>query len=139
LGVSTGQWNSNIYTHNFDAIIRWGAGGSNPYSQFQNWLADPSYTGGSTNFGDYVNQQAQTDLIQLAAAKPGSPSFVSNVTKLATVVSHDAPVIPILYGADWDVYSTKRFTGWVTAQSQYAYPGPAGNSIAYVLTRLKKS
>jgi peptide/nickel transport system substrate-binding protein len=138
-GVSTGQWNANIATHNFDSIIRWGAGGTNPYSQYQNWLADPANTGGSTNFGGYVNPAAQRALVQLAAARPGTPAFQTNVTKLATIMTNDVPVAPLLYGADWDVYSTLRFKGWVTAANPYAYPGPAGNSLAFVITKLKKS
>ena len=138
-GVTTGQWNANIYTHNFDAIIRWGAGGTNPYTQFQNWLADPAYTGGSTNYGNYRNPQAQTALIALAAAAPDTPAFQANITKLSTIMHNDVPVAPILYGACWDVYSTLRFTGWVTAKNPYIYPGPAGNTIAYVLTKLKKA
>jgi peptide/nickel transport system substrate-binding protein len=138
-GVTTGQWNANIYTSNFDAIIRWGAGGSNPYSQFQNWLDDPANTGGSTNFGAYINPIAINTLVKLAAAKPGTPAFQTSVNTLASILTTDVPQAPILYGADWDVYTTIRFTGWVTAKNQYAYPGPAGNSIAFVITKLKKS
>jgi hypothetical protein len=61
------------------------------------------------------------------------------VTKIGTVMTNDVPVAPLFYGPDWDVYSTLHFTGWVTAQNQYAYPGPAGNAVGYVLTRLKKA
>lgn len=139
LGVATGQWNANIATRNFDAIIHWGAGGSNPYSQYENWLDDPANTGGSTNYGSYVNPEAQRDLVALAAARPSTPSFQANVNKLATIMTSDVPMAPILYGADWDVYSTIHFTGWVTAQNQYAYPGPGGNAIAMVVTHLKKA
>jgi peptide/nickel transport system substrate-binding protein len=138
-GVTTGQWNANIYNRNFDAIIRWGAGGSNPYSQFENWLDDPNNTGGSTNFGGYKNPQAQSALIALAASAPGSPIFQTNVNKLSAIMTNDAPVIPLFYGPDWDVYSTLRFTGWVTPQNKYAYPGPGGNSLALVLTHLKRA
>jgi peptide/nickel transport system substrate-binding protein len=139
LGVATGQWNANIATRNFDAIIRWGAGGDNPYAQYENWLDDPANTGGSTNFGSYINPAAQNDLVALAAARPGTAPFQTTVNKLATIMTTDVPMAPILYGADWDVYSTLHFTGWVTAQNQYAYPGPASNSIAYVVTKLKKA
>lgn len=138
-GVSTGQWNANIATRNFDAIIRWGAGGSNPYTQYENWLDDPANTGGSTNFGNYINPAAQSVLVKLAASKPGTSNFQNNVNSLGTIMTNDVPVAPILYGADWDVYSTLRFTGWVTEKNQYAYPGPGGNSIAMVVTHLKKS
>ena len=138
-GVTTGQWNANIFTHNFDAIIHWGAGGTNPYTQFENWLADPANTGGSTNYGEYKNAAAQTDLIQLAAASPGSATFQTDVNKLSAIMTTQVPAVPILYGADWDVYSTARFTGWVTPQNQYAYPGPGGNDLALILSKLTKS
>jgi hypothetical protein len=45
----------------------------------------------------------------------------------------------LFYGPDWDVYSTLRFDNWVTPKNQYAYPGPGGNNVAYVLTQLVKS
>ena len=139
IGVSTGQWLANIYTHDFDAIIHWGAGGSNPYGQFQNWLADPATTGGSTNYGEYSNAAVQKDLIALAAASPGTPTFQSTVNKISAIMTSQVPMAPLLYGADWDVYSTARFTGWVTPANQYAYPGPGGNSLPYILMRLTKS
>lgn len=139
IGVTTGQWNANVYNHTFDAIIHWGAGGSNPYTQFENWLDDPSNTGGSTNYGQYVNKSAQSALIALAAAAPGTPAFSRSVKSLSTIMANDVPAAPILYGADWDVYSTARFTGWVTPTNQYGYPGPGGNNVPLILTRLKKA
>jgi len=138
-GVTTGQWNANIFSHAFDAIIHWGAGGTNPFTQFQNWLESSTQTSGSTDYGQYENPQAQTDLIQLAAAAPGSAQFQTQVNNLSNIMSTQVPEAPLLYGADWDVYSTARFTGWVTASNPYAYPGPGGNDIALILTKLKKS
>ena len=61
------------------------------------------------------------------------------MNKLSAILTKEVPVAPLLYGADWDVYSTARFTGWVTPKNQYAYPGPGGNDLALILTRLKKS
>ena len=139
IGVTTGQWNSNVFTHNFDAIIHWGAGGTNPYTQFENWLDDPGLTGGSTNYGQYKNSAAQNDLIQLAAAKPGTPAFQTNVNKLSAIMTAEVPAAPLLYGPDWDVYSTARFSGWVTAANPYAYPGPGGNDLALIMTKLTKA
>ena len=34
------------------------------------------------------------------------------------------PVIPLLYGAAWDEYSTKDYTGWPTQSNQYNDPVP---------------
>jgi len=139
VGVTTGQWNANIFTHNFDAMIHWGAGGTNPYSQFENWLDDPANTGGSTNYGAYQNSAAQADLVALSGLRQGTPAFQAEVNKLSAIMTNDVPVAPLLYGADWDAYTTARFTGWVTPTNQYAYPGPGTNDVALILTKLTKS
>jgi len=139
VGVTTGQWNANIFSHNFDAIIHWGAGGTNPYTQFQNWLESSTQTAGSTDYGQYVNPIAQQYLIQMAASKPGTASFQTQVNNLAKIMSTDVPAAPLFYGPDWDVYSTARFSGWVTASNQYAFPGPGGNNVPLILMRLTKA
>ena len=43
---------------------------------------------------------------------------------LQEVVSTQAPVIPLLYGAAWYEYSTKHYTGWPTEDNQYNNPVP---------------
>ena len=139
IGVTTGQWDSNIGTHNFDAIVHWGAGGTNPFSQFQNWLQDAASSGGWANYGQYQNASAQSLLIALAADRPGTAQFQADCNKLSDIMSTQVPAAPLLYGPDWDVYSTTRFKGWVTASNQYGYPGPGGNNVPYVLMKLKKA
>jgi peptide/nickel transport system substrate-binding protein len=139
IGVTTGQWLSNIGTHNFDAIIHWGAGGTNPYSQFQNWLQDSATSGGWANYGQYQNAPAQALLLALAADRPGTAQFQTDANKLSAIMSNEVPAAPLLYGPDWSVYSTTRFKGWVTPTNQYGYPGPGGNNLPYVLMKLKKS
>jgi len=96
-------------------------------------------TGGSTNYGEYQNAAAQIDLVQLASAQAGTPAFQNAINKLAAIMTTEVPMAPILYGADWDVYSTARFSGWVTPSNQYAYPGPGTEGVSYVITHLTKA
>ena len=144
-GVTTSTWYGAYYGSGaWDAMVHWGNGGTNPYTQFQNWLDDSGQvsSGVPTNgadFGDYINPTAQTDLSNLAAAAPGTAAFQTAVTALSAIMSTQVPEAPILYGADWDVYSTARFTGWVTPTNQYGYPGPGNSDIALVLTHLTKA
>ena len=120
-------------------MVHWGNGGTNPYTQFQNWLDDSSKAAGSANYGGYQNAAAQTDLANLASSAVGSAKFQAAVTALSTIMSTEVPEAPILYGADWDVYSTARFTGWVDQAHPYIYPGPGNaDTLAYVLMQLKK-
>jgi peptide/nickel transport system substrate-binding protein len=40
-------------------------------------------------------------------------------------------VIPLLYGASWDEYSTKKFTGWPTPDNAYMNPTPNSPFMEY--------
>jgi len=136
--VATSTWYSDIAAGTFDSMVHWGNGGTNPYTQFQNWLDDSSKAAGSANYGGYQNAAAQTDLANLASSAVGTAKFQAAVTALSTIMSTEVPEAPILYGADWDVYSTARFTGWVDQSNPYIYPGPGNpDTLAYVLMKLK--
>ena len=47
------------------------------------------------------------------------------------------PVVPLLYGADWDEYSTANFTGFVTPSNPYMDPSPSDPELPYILMQLK--
>jgi hypothetical protein len=49
------------------------------------------------------------------------------------------PVAPLLYGADWDEYSTAHYTGFVTAANPYMDPSPGDPQLPLILMRLKKA
>ncbi len=52
-------------------------------------------------------------------------------------MSQQAPVIPLLYGASWAVYSTKKFTGWPDQQNQYMNPSLNDPQLPYILMHLQ--
>ncbi len=54
-------------------------------------------------------------------------------------MSTQVPVAPLMYGADWDEYSTAHFTGFVTPQNPYADPSPGDPQLPLILMRLKKA
>lgn len=45
--------------------------------------------------------------------------------KVERIFLQDLPFVPTNIGALWYTYSTKHFTGWPTAQNDYAYGSPA--------------
>ena len=142
MGVTTGEWYGNYLSGNFDAMVHWGNGGTNPYTQFQNWLDDSALSNGvdsSADYGAYQNASAQTLLSNLAANAVGTAGFQTAVTALSAIMATQVPEAPILYGADWDVYSTARFDGWVTPTNQYGYPGPGQVDLPLILTKLVKA
>ena len=143
-GVQASQWYSDSATGNFQSIIHWGNGGSSPYVQYQNWLdytqSAPIGSSANSDYGRYNSPVAQQALTTLATTNPANKTgLVKAVQTLENLVSTQVPVAPLLYGADWDEYSTAHFTGFVTPQNPYADPSPGDPQLPLILMRLKKA
>jgi peptide/nickel transport system substrate-binding protein len=143
-GVQASQWYSDLAAGTFQTAIHWGAGGSNPFVQYQNWLdyntfVAPSPTNASADFGRYQSTAAQAALTTLETTNPSNTSAVkAAIATLGNLMSTEVPDAPLLYGADWDVYSTAHFTGWVTSSNPYMDPSPSDPELPIILMHLKK-
>jgi peptide/nickel transport system substrate-binding protein len=143
-GVEASQWYTDSADGNFDSIVHWGNGGTDPYTQFDNWLdyTNSAAIGKSANadFGRYHNSQVQSLLAKLSTTDPSDTAAVKAATlPLEKIEVATLPVVPLLYGADWDEYSTVNFTGFVTAANAYADPSPSDPELPYILMQLKAS
>jgi peptide/nickel transport system substrate-binding protein len=52
-------------------------------------------------------------------------------------MSNDIPMAPLLYGADWNVYSSAKYTGWPNQSHPYMNPSPSDPQMPYILMQLK--
>jgi peptide/nickel transport system substrate-binding protein len=132
---------SGWYTHyqagNFQAMIHWGAGGPIPFVQYQNWL-DSSQPKSAGNYGGFQSADAQGALKTLEGTDPSNTSAVNTATQaLGKIMSTLVPEAPLLYGADWNVYSTAHYTGWADATHPYMDPSPNDPELPYILMHLK--
>jgi len=143
-GVATSQWYTDLADGNFQTMIHWGNGGVNPWVQYDNWLDDtlsaPIGTAANGDYGRYSNPAAQTALNALASTNPSDVSAMTKqVDALENIMSTDVPMAPLLYGADWDEYSTAHYTGFVTAANPYMDPSPGDPQLPIILMHLKKA
>jgi peptide/nickel transport system substrate-binding protein len=142
-GVQASQWYSDLAAGTFQSAIHWGAGGANPFQQYQNWLdyntfVAPNATNASGDFGRYQSATAEAALTKLETTSPTNTAAVTAaVQALGNILTTQAPVAPLLYGADWNVYSTAHFTGWVTAANPYMDPSPSDPELPVILMHLK--
>ena len=142
-GVQASQWYSDLAAGKFQSAIHWGAGGANPFQQYQNWLdyntfVAPSPNSASGDFGRYKSTVAEAALKKLETTSPLQTGAVkSAVQALGNILTTQVPVAPLLYGADWNVYSTAHFTGWVTAGNPYMDPSPSDPALPIILMHLK--
>jgi peptide/nickel transport system substrate-binding protein len=138
-GVQDTQWYADYPLGHFDAMIHWGAQGPNPIYYFENWL-DYSQSGpvGKSAGGDWErfnSPAAQAALTQFEGTDdPAKEQQALNT--LQGIMSAQAPVIPLVYGAAWYEYSTKKYTGWPTQSDQYTNPSPNAPYLEYTLLHL---
>ena len=138
-GVQDAQWYADYPVGHFDSMIHWGAQGPNPIYYFENWL-DYSQSGpvGKSAGGDW--ERFNSPAAQAALTRfEGTDDPVKQQQALDTlqgILSAQAPVIPLVYGAAWYEYSTKKYTGWPTQSNQYTNPTPNAPYLEYTLLHL---
>ncbi|NNN08390.1 MAG: ABC transporter substrate-binding protein [Acidimicrobiaceae bacterium] len=142
-GVQASQWYTDLAAGTFQSAIHWGAGGANPFQQYQNWLdyntfVAPNPTNAAGDFGRYQSPGAEAAIKKLETTSPlDTAGVTSAVRTLGSILTNQVPVAPLLYGADWNVYSTAHFTGWVTAANPYMDPSPSDPALPIILMHLK--
>jgi len=144
-GVAAPAWFTDAANGNFQTMVHWGGGvggASDPYpfGQYQYWmdssLSAPVGQSATSNYGRYTNGQAQAAFTQFEQSNDTATQTKALQT-LQTIESTQMPVIPLVYGADWNEYSTARITGWPTQSNPYMDPAPDDPELPYILMHLK--
>jgi len=133
------DWNTNLTSNpsSWQTAIHWGNGGSIPYIQLQDWLQGSSPTSAAAHIG-YKSDDAESALTAYASTDPSdTATLYPIVQKLETIMSTVVPEAPLLYGADWNVYSSAKYTGWPNQSNPYMNPSPSDPQMAYILMQLK--
>jgi peptide/nickel transport system substrate-binding protein len=129
-------WYADYTAGNFQSMIHWGNGGPTPFVQYQNWL-DSSQPKSAGDYGGFQSSAAQQALTTLEGTNPSDTAAITTaVQALEQIMSTEAPEVPLLYGADWNVFSTAHFTGWPDGSSPYMDPSPNDPELPYILMHL---
>ena len=139
-GVQSTKWYADYPVGNFQAMIHWSNQGPSPFEYFDNWLdysqSAPIGKAAGGDFGRFDSPAAQAALAKFAGSDSAGVQQ-SALDSLQQIVSTQAPVIPLLYGAAWYEYSTKDYTGWPTESNQYNNPVPNDPYILFTILHLK--
>jgi peptide/nickel transport system substrate-binding protein len=138
-GVKDAQWYADYPVGHFDSMIHWGTQGPSPIYYFENWL-DYSQSGpvGKSAGGDWerFDSPAARDALTRFEGTDDPVAQQKALNTLQGIMSAEAPVIPLLYGAAWYEYSTKKYIGWPTQANQYTNPVPNAPYLEYTLLHL---
>lgn len=133
------DWNTNLTSNPnaWQTAIHWGNGGSIPYIQLQDWLQGSAPTSAAAHIG-FKSADAEAALQAYAGTDPNdTTTLYPIVQKLEAIMSTQVPEAPLLYGADWNVYSSAKYTGWPNQSNPYMNPSPSDPQMAYILMQLK--
>src|SRR5438309_3946519 len=129
------DWNTTLTSNpaGWQTMIHWGNGGSIPYIQYYDW-----FQGTAAKQVGYSNADAAAALTAYASTDPNdTATLYPIVQKLEKIMSTDVPYAPLLYGADWNVFSSAKYTGWPNQSHPYMNPSPSDPQMAYIVMQLK--
>src|ERR1700704_1829551 len=133
------DWNTNITSQpsQWQTAIHWGNGGSIPYIQYQNWF-DSTDVNSVAHYQGWSSPAADAALRQYESPDPSNTAALYPIVQqLEKIMSTEVPDAPLLYGADWNVFSSAKHTGWPNQSHPYMNPSPSDPQIPYILMQLK--
>ena len=133
------DWNTNLTSNpsSWQTAIHWGNGGSIPYIQLQDWLQGSVPTTAAAHIG-FKSADAESAIQQYASTDPSNTATLYPIVQtLEKIMSTQVPEAPLLYGADWNVYSSAKYSGWPNQSHPYMNPSPSDPQMAYIVMQLK--
>jgi peptide/nickel transport system substrate-binding protein len=138
-GQGYSDWNTNITSvpSAWQTAIHWGNGGDIPYIQYQNWF-DSADSNSVAHYIGWSNSAADAALRKYESTDPhDTATLYPVVQQLGKIMSTEVPEAPLMYGADWNVYSSAKYTGWPNQSHPYMNPSPSDPQMPYILMQLK--
>jgi len=125
-GLGDAAWYAALANGTFgSATSHWSNSSIVMYGVYEGWL-DDTLDNGTSNSGDFEgihSSKMQKDLKALAGATTLKATLKA-ITPIEEYVATQYPVIPTVYGASFDEYSTVHFTGWPTKSNAYESGSP---------------
>ena len=125
--ISYNAYYSALQLGNFDSAISWTSAGPSPFFLLNGLLNSmqtaPLGQSAPTNWERWSNPTSDHLLTQYASS-PDANVQAQALYGLQKIMVEQVPSIPLVYGANWNEYSTAHFTGWPSADNPYALPAP---------------
>ncbi len=124
--VASATYSSRLDNGDYDLAYGAETGGPAPYYELRQMLysANSAPLGkAATSNWERFSDPAVDKLIESYASSTDAEQHTI-INQLQKVMLEQVPVLPTTENVDWFQYNTKNFTGWPTAQDQYALPSP---------------
>ena len=138
-GLSDNAWYADLADGKFgSATSHWSNTAIVPYGLYDGWLDSKlnTPTNASGDFEGLNNPAMDKDLAGLAG-QTTTAGQLKYLTPIEQFVAKNLPVIPTVYGASFDEYSTAHFTGWPSASNAYESGSPNTPTNEVIVLHLK--
>ena len=134
-------WFERLQRGDFDLSIGWTVDGASPYAHYRAMMSSrllkPVGEVSALNWHRYGNAEADR-LLDAWARSPDPAAQRDYAHELQTLFLDEAPAIPLFLNPSWGECSTRRFTGWPSADDPYARLSPNhGAEALLVMNALK--
>lgn len=125
--LSFNAYYSAMQLGSFDAVISWTNPGPTPFFLYNSLLNSQNTAAvgkqANSNWERWSDPTTDKLLNQYASSSDQSVQQQA-LNGIQKIMVEQLPAIPLVYGATWNEYSTKHFTGWNDANNPYAMPAP---------------
>ena len=138
-GLSDNAWYADLADGKFgSATSHWSNTAIVPYGLYDGWLDSKlnTPTNASGDFEGLNNPAMDKDLAGLAG-QTTTAGQLKYLTPIEQFVTKNLPVIPTVYGASFDEYSTAHFSGWPSASNAYESGSPNTPTNEVIVLHLK--
>jgi peptide/nickel transport system substrate-binding protein len=123
--LSYNAYYSAIQLGNYDTAISWTSPGPTPFFLL-NALLNSKQTApvgqtAATNYERWSDATTDSLLAQYATSTDANVQTQA-LYGLEKIMVEQVPAIPLVYGPEWNEYSTAHFTGWPSPDNPYALP-----------------
>jgi peptide/nickel transport system substrate-binding protein len=121
-GVSVSDWTNDYTTGNYQLTFCGEFTTSDPYSVYNamlnSALTAPVNQNATGDFERYKNPAVNQALQQVAATNSSSQQLKAYAT-IESAMVNDVPLIPLMDGGAWGLYSTRHAVGWPSTSNDY--------------------
>jgi peptide/nickel transport system substrate-binding protein len=137
VGQSATAWAADLASGNFVLSSHWSQTSISAYQLYNAWLNSALATKNASGNFERLHNKTIDGLLAKLAGQTSVKGQLKYLEPIEKFVATNLPIIPTVYGAAFDEYSTLHFTGWPSASNPYESGSPNTPTNEVVVLHLK--
>lgn len=123
-GQAVSAWSTDLATGKFQLSMHWSQTSISAYQLYNNWLNSALATDNANGNFERLNDPKVDGWLAGLAGATTVAQQLKYLGPIESYVATNVPIVPTVYGAAFDEYSTMHFSGWPSASDPYESGSP---------------